>query len=440
MFKKLWILSGLALILAATLVLSNHEPVLACGGFFCQNSPVDQNAERIIFTQNRDGTILAYVQIQYTGGAEDFSWILPLPHPITAEDIEVPEDAMAAFTELEVATDPVFIPPPMPRCAQQMLRSLPMMAFGAVAEKADVVTFATGEVGPYAFDVVGSEDPNALIEWLRDHDYQVTEAMESLIDVYVQEGAVFLAMQLLPEQGAQDVQPIKITYPSDLPMIPLRLAAVAANQVMSVMTCFYAEKQAVPVNYTEMRIQDQELIFTSFGTSNYRQLMGEKADEYGGQAFITEYAAPTRELVVTHRLLQELGSRYPYVTRLNTVISPEEMTVDPTFRYDPQRKDVSNIHDLTGYTGVFNCEPRDSRPIVNSGGQNTTTPIRTAPPQDTLPPQSEPDPTPPQTEQANPSERLPWGYLGLAGGIGAVLMGLMGVLVLLGMKLGRRSA
>jgi len=29
MFKKLWILSGLALILAATLVFSNHEPVLA---------------------------------------------------------------------------------------------------------------------------------------------------------------------------------------------------------------------------------------------------------------------------------------------------------------------------------------------------------------------------------------------------------------------------
>ena len=89
MLKKLWILSGLTLILAATLVLSNHEPVLACGGFFCQNSPVDQNAERIIFTQNRDGTISAYVQIQYTGGAEDFSWILPLPHLITAEDIEV---------------------------------------------------------------------------------------------------------------------------------------------------------------------------------------------------------------------------------------------------------------------------------------------------------------------------------------------------------------
>ena len=440
MFKKIWILSGLALILAATFVLSHQEPVLACGGFFCQNSPVDQNAERIIFTQNRDGTISAYVQIQYTGGAEDFSWILPLPHPITAEDIEVPEDGMAAFTELEVATDPVFIPPPLPPCAQELMRSLPMTAFSAVAESADVVTFATGEVGPYAFDVVGSEDPRTLIDWLRDHDYQVTEAMEPLIDVYVQEGAVFLAMQLLPEQGAQDVQPVKITYPSDLPMIPLRLTAVAANQDMSVMIWFYAEKQAVPMNYAEMRILDQELIFTSFGGSNYRRLMGEKADEYGGQAFITEYATPTRELVVTHPLLQQLGRSHPYVTRLNTVISPEEMTVDPVFMYDAQRKDVSNIHDLSGYTGLFACESPDSRPIVNQSDPNPPPPIKPVSPRNSLPSESEPDQTPPQIEQVSPSDSLPWGYLGLAGGIGAVLVALMGGLVLLGMKLGRRSA
>ena len=98
------------------------DPVLACGGFFCMNSPVDQNAERIIFTQNKDGTVSAYIQIQYTGSAEDFSWILPLPHPIGPEDIQVPEDAMAAFAELEVATDPVFIPPPMPECATEQLR------------------------------------------------------------------------------------------------------------------------------------------------------------------------------------------------------------------------------------------------------------------------------------------------------------------------------
>ena len=97
--------------LAVVWVLTSSS-VSACGGFFCTTTPVDQNAERIIFTQNGDGTVSAYVQIEYTGEAPDFSWILPLPEAIAAEDVEVPEDAMAAFTELEVATDPVFLMPP----------------------------------------------------------------------------------------------------------------------------------------------------------------------------------------------------------------------------------------------------------------------------------------------------------------------------------------
>ena len=105
-----------------------------------------------------------------------------------------------------------------------------------------------------------------------------------------------------------------------------------------------------------MEIANEELRFDDFGGHNYRQLMSARADEYGGQAFITEYAAPSRELRVNHPLLRELGQRFPYVTRLNTVISPDEMTVDPVFAYDGQLKDVSNVRDLRGMTGVYECE------------------------------------------------------------------------------------
>ena len=134
---------------------------------------------------------------------------------------------------------------------------------------------------------------------------------------------------------------------------------------MAVMTWIYADRQAVPINYAKMEIANEELIFFGRGGSNnYRQLMSQKADEYGGQAFITEYAAPTRDLVVVHPLLQDLSSRYAYVTRLNTVISPEEMTVDPIFGYDGQLKDVSNIRDLSEMKGVFQCDrsARESGP------------------------------------------------------------------------------
>jgi hypothetical protein len=349
---------GVILFVAAILLGGIHaKTAAACGGLFCQNSPVDQNAERIIFTQNPDGTVSAIIQIQYTGFAEDFSWILPIPTPITAEDIEVPETAMTAFVELETATNPVFIPPERPSCADpNVLFDGETAVLAPSAEESDVIIFASGEVGPFGFDVIGSEDPNALIVWLRDNQYQVTEQMEPLINVYVREQMVFLAMRLLPEQGVQDIQPIKVTYATERPMIPLRLTAVAANPDMAVLVWFYAEKQAIPTNYAHMEIADDELTFFTFGGNNYRTLMGQRANEFGGQAFITEYAAPSHELAVSDPLLVELGRNYPYLTRLNTVLSPEEMTVDPVFDYDPQRRDVSNFHDLSDMSGLWDCE------------------------------------------------------------------------------------
>ncbi len=350
---KLWWLLALALSMALLFALLPAS-VRACGGLFCQGSAVDQNAERIIFTQNNDGTVSAIIQIQYTGFSSDFSWVLPIPTPITADDIEVPEDAMAAFTELEIATNPIFIPPPFPDCAPVAVAVAE--GGGARADDGDVEVFASGEVGPYAFDVIGSDDPTALIIWLRDHDYRVTEPMEPLINVYVEEGMVFLAMQLLPEQGAQDIQPVKVTYETDNPMIPLRLTAVAANPDMAVLTWFYADHQTVPVNYAHMEIPDEDITFFTFGGNDYRQLIGEYADRFNGQAFVTEYAAPTSNLPVSNPLLQELARDYRYVTRLNTVISPEEMTLDPVFETNSALADVSNVHDLSNMTGLYDCE------------------------------------------------------------------------------------
>lgn len=355
MKKYLWFLP--------VLLLWFVRPASACGGFFCQNSPVDQNAERIIFTQNGDGTISAYIQIQYTGSAPDFAWILPLPSAISANDIQVPEDMMAAFNELEAATAPVFIPPPMPDCAQ---RDMMVLQESAEQVPGGVTVFASGEVGPYGFDVIGSEDPTALISWLREHAYRVTQEMEPLINVYVQEGFVFLAMRLLPQEEAADVQPVKVTYRSHRPMIPLRLTAVAANPDMRLLVWFYAQNQAIPTNYAHFEIKDEEIVFFSpFGGNNYRLLMGQRADEYAGKAFITEYANPAAELPVVHPLLQQLAQQYPYLTRLSSVISPEEMSVDPAFDYDPQRADISNVRDLSNLKRVWDCEQAETAMEIN---------------------------------------------------------------------------
>ena len=142
--NKRFLLLFMALALALTLSLSAVVPAHACGGIFCQNTPVDQNAERIIFSQNRDGTITALIQIQYTGSAPDFSWILPLPAPIGEEDLAVPETATNAFLELELATNPVFIPPPLPECARFEMEDVMPMAESAAEGRCRDLCFGRG--------------------------------------------------------------------------------------------------------------------------------------------------------------------------------------------------------------------------------------------------------------------------------------------------------
>jgi len=353
MKRRLLVLSPLVVLIA---MLLTPASAFACGGLFCSNSPVDQNAERIIFTQNADGTITALVEIQYTGSAPDFSWILPIPHPIGEEDLAVPETGVAALNELEIATAPIYIPPPIPeRCFPPVPQSAAEGDAAARTEN-EVIVFSSGEVGPFSFDVIGSEDDQALITWLRDNNYQVTQEMEPLIDVYVEEKMAFLAMRLLPEEDVDSIKPIELTYETDTPMIPLRLTAVAANPDMRVLAFIYAEDQAVPVNYGHFRVPDNQIRFT-FSGNNYRHLVGDYADNFDGKAFVTEYAQPTEELFVNDPYLVELQEEFTYMTRLSTVISPEEMTVDPVFDYEPKRRDVSNIHDLSRRSGVWDCDP-----------------------------------------------------------------------------------
>ncbi len=79
-------------------------PAHACGGFFCDNSqPVNQAAERIIFTHGADGSVTAIIQIQDSGEAERFAWVLPV-----AGNPTVGVSSNAAFQRLQAATNPQY--------------------------------------------------------------------------------------------------------------------------------------------------------------------------------------------------------------------------------------------------------------------------------------------------------------------------------------------
>ncbi|MEM7143057.1 MAG: DUF2330 domain-containing protein [Actinomycetota bacterium] len=346
-------LFGAAVLVAGFLTVGAGTAV-ACGGFFCQTSPVDQTGERNVFTVNDDGTVTSLVEILYQGSAEDFSWILPIPEAIAADDLAVPEGGQAVFDELHELTDVQIIPPAEnPECAIELRAQALDSADDDMADDGGVDIFASGEVGPFGFDVIGSEDPSALIQWLRDNDYRVEQQMEPLINLYVDEQFAFIAMRLLDGEDADSIQPIEITYPGTQPMIPLRLTAVAAQPDMPIWTWIFGDRQAVPENTAHIEIETAELTFNTFGGNDYRRLVADRSDANEGRAFITEFAGPAATLTFEHDYLQQRSQRY--LTRLFAIISPEEMTVDPVFAFE-DRPDVSNIRDASQLVGLYDCQ------------------------------------------------------------------------------------
>jgi hypothetical protein len=409
----------------------------ACGGLFCNRSqPVNQAAERIIFAENGDGTVTAVIEIKYEGPSKSFSWVLPVPG--------VPAVAVSsttAFDRLQTQTDPQYML--QTSFADGCGGTTKGLAFptsandsATAAEHGNVTVLATGTVGPFDYEVIMVKpdlaDPaDVAVQWLGDNGYDVTALGPDVLRPYLQDQLNLLAFRLSKDSMTGSIRPSVITYQAQMPFIPIRPTAVAANDDMGVMVWVVGESRAIPDNYKALEL-NEALIDWFNPMRNYDKVVSAAADESGGQGFVTELAAKSSTLknVVLQDFEQQewqrisnqqytsavdfindaksalgqwdgftdalqaaatlplgvtikdlsncpacyvtdssfafdqaafrkalfekvykpmadtedlLGSR-PYVTRLYTTMSADEMTVDPGFNFNADLGDVSNLH------------------------------------------------------------------------------------------------
>jgi len=274
---------------ATLLLVGAPEASRACGGFFCSNFPVNQVNERILFVQD-EGTITTHVQIQYNGNAPDFAWILPVP---SIPELTVSHNDL--FTQLQFATQPSFFLdfkedqgcglffPPFAR----------VLDSAAEAEDGGVQVVSSGRVGPYETAVITADDPDALVQWLEDNNYDLDAVGSELLRPYVDGGFYFLALRLAPDRDLGDLQPIALTYQADQPAIPIRLTAVATQPDMGVLVWVLGEQRAIPQNYLHVQINEARIDWFN-GGFNYNEVVTEAANEADGQAFVTDFAGASK--------------------------------------------------------------------------------------------------------------------------------------------------
>ncbi len=349
--KSIGSIKSIAPLIAVCCMLLTPLSSLACGGLFYSQTRLDQQAERLIFAVGQ-GSMTLYEQINYSGPANDFAWILPVPS-VPRVDTTTTE----LFRALDIQTAPRYFRAQPPPCGWDPNRRFQTGV--SAPQTGSVIVYKGGTVGPFAYDVLGSEDPNALTTWLQAHAYHVPDTMQALIRPYVASHMLFLAMRLQPQAGVQDITPVKLTFTtngSDV-MIPIRMAAAAAMPHMDMLVWIFSSSRYIPKNYQSLHISDNQLTDVPYPATNYTQLVDKAVSQSGGHGFVTEYAGPTRPGSSNEPTLATLEQNYSYVTRLYTRISPEQMTLDPVFTAQAGLPNVSNIHEISP---PDTCDPLNS--------------------------------------------------------------------------------
>lgn len=474
-----WAIGPVGLFVAALLsspVMS--ERARAYGGLWSsQADRIHQSATQIIFVDNPGSTVTAVVQLEYSGPAKSFAWLIPVPGTPTVE-----VSSRTVFERLDAATAPQY-------WVEVAVEGECMRADDAEAAKdagtgmggapsvidggaAPVELIEQSSVGPYDYvnlvvDPTLDDPAEVATDWLTSNGYDLSGLDAELLGPYLKKGLNLLAIKLTSGAEAEvgAIRPVSLTYEGKLPVIPIRPSAVAAQDDMGLQIWVIGPSQAVPVSYKSLVLNDARIDWSSSQTfasgtlpaggvgpfgplvrkpRNYDAVVSAAADEADGQGFVTELGGPASQYrdavwspldeanramiasqsyadgidavvaVQAHygvwdgfrdavegastlpddlavddfvrdpaqyrgvvevdtaelfRLLDErvigpvadtaaLFYRGPYLTRLYSTMSPDEMTVDPAFDYNPELAQVGSVHIARQ---LIECSPTLSR-------------------------------------------------------------------------------
>lgn len=311
--------SLLTLALCAGLLTTPHE-AQACGGCFTPTPPapigqpqpgqvVLQNAERVVFTHDTvSQTTRVWVEVQYSGLAKDFGWVLPLPkQPTVTVGPKLGLDLVDLRTAARYQT--VYRGSENCRSPQEGCQELVRVESDAgrwgvsdAATGADsggsgpggapsVTVLDAGQTGPYDYTVVKAKTAQPLLDWLNKQGYKTPATALKVLESHVAKGDVFVAIKLSNGAGVNLIRPIVLEMHEAEPCVPLRLTSVAASDNMNVVVTLAGPGRAIPKNMLHVRLNPARVNWLG-GGSNVPALIAEAIDEAAGRAFVTESAQP----------------------------------------------------------------------------------------------------------------------------------------------------
>jgi hypothetical protein len=148
-----------------------------------------------------------------------------------------------------------------------------------------------GTVGPYDTVTLSSTDGDTLSTWLNGHGYQVEPDIVPVIDAYVDEGWDFIALQLSPGQGINQMTPVRVVTPGAPSPLPLRMVAAGVGASVAITLYVIGEGRYALPDLREVTLDLTQLSW-DFATSqsNYLDLRRDALAELLGYNYLTTFA------------------------------------------------------------------------------------------------------------------------------------------------------
>jgi len=356
--------------LIATVVATAPRSARACGGCFSPPETITTvDSHRMAISLGLERTML-WDQIRYSGDPQDFVWVLPVPTPDAQLELADP----VFFEDLERGTAPYISPPPLPPGPVCPPPPDDYPGAGSAQDAspspdAGVDVYREETVGPYETVVIGSDDPNALYDWLIAHDYNVPESTRPVMAYYVEIESVFIVLRLAPDEGITAMQPVRVSYPGYMATFPLKMVTVGAYGTLDLTLWVIAEQRYAAHNYGTVTIDEQDLVWDfSAGRSNYTDLFRRAIDDAGGTAWVAEYAAPLDNLwfeAYDEVAIAREGIEYPYLTRLRTSLLVDHIAKDLLLA---PSADASNLSNYLNAPNSINDPPPRTCPDWDDNG------------------------------------------------------------------------
>ena len=287
-----WIAAG-ALALVPALLASNDAR--ACGGCFHVPSEAHSTVvtgHRMAFALSPTHTVL-WDQIQYSGDPGSFAWVLPVK---PGARVELSTDAW--FETLDAATTAQVINPPLDcpgsgssGCNLGCAAMSDAGGFDDFQTVPPVTVVHRGTVGPYETVTLHSSVPGALSTWLTSHQYAIDPSVQPIVDAYTKEGFDFIALRLQPDQGVQQMKPVRIVSPGMSPTLPLRMVAAGTGANVDITLFVISEGAWVPQNFPVASVLEGSLNWDfNSSSSNYAERRKEVLARENGRTWNEAYS------------------------------------------------------------------------------------------------------------------------------------------------------